>query len=150
MVDGDGRGASRYPGVRQGSQAAWAVSRVEARVVRHGGSGWACAAASPRSASTASGGSSSQRWRPLQADGAPRHRSPGRLSASPPLNGMTAPPRKALRPAGGSPHNISTSSRPQRLAVSARSSWRLLGVHRRCATDGATDGRAAEHLACVR
>src|SRR5262245_25076750 len=83
MVLGEGNWSSPYPWVLKASRAAGAVSRVEARVVRHVGSCWAWASATWHRASAASGGVSSQRLRPLQAACAPRHMIPVRRSARP-------------------------------------------------------------------
>lgn len=56
---------------------------------------------------------------------------------------------RGVRPAGGCPHPIAPSLRPQTCAVSARSSGMPPGVQRRVAPDGVTDGRQPSRLACT-
>jgi hypothetical protein len=83
IVRGEGHGSSPYSGSLSAFKAAWAVSRVERKLVRNVGAGCAWASARCRSAWATCGGCSSQRLGPRKADGAPRQRIPVRLSASP-------------------------------------------------------------------
>src|SRR4029453_4009662 len=83
MVLGEGSCSAEIPCARSASPAAFAVRRVYASVVRNVGSCGACASASCRRASAASGACSSQRLRPLKADCAPKQRMPVRYSANP-------------------------------------------------------------------
>jgi hypothetical protein len=116
-------------------------------VVRKVGACCACASASLDRAAAASGGVSSQRWRPLQAACAPRHLSPVRLSASPPPR-YDAPTRRWFRPAQGCPPNISRPSPPERPGESVPSCWRPPSAHRRSETDEETAGMPASRRAC--
>jgi len=68
---GEGRGSALEPGAATASRAAWAGSRVAARVGRHVGACGAWAAASGRRPAAPSGGGAAQRVRPLQAAWAP-------------------------------------------------------------------------------
>jgi hypothetical protein len=91
IVLGEGHGSFSSPWALTASSAALAVSRVEASVVRHGGSCCAGASASRPSASAASGSCSSQRVRLLQADCAPTTRE-ARASLGTPHGNRPTPP----------------------------------------------------------
>ena len=83
LVEGADSGSLRTPGALSTSNAPLAGRRVVARGGRHVGSWCDWASACCRRTSATCGWTSSQRWRPLQADWTPGHLPPVRLSVRP-------------------------------------------------------------------